>query len=155
MARTWWILKSGSSILGPKSQFLAKKSDFCHTTPILINSPFVALGEAVHFPPWERFSDFPFQSYSSFCKKNPVDPSKSLPPPHWGGTVSASNSPSALRWPDSEGQRIDSQTSWSVKPLNGKQIWPTSCWPTTTTYVANHSGHCVLLFQGCSKVLPY
>ena len=25
------------------------------------------------------------------------------------------------RWPDSEGQRIDSQKSWSAKPLNGKQ----------------------------------
>ena len=39
------------------------------------------------------------------------------------------------RWPDSEGQRIDSQKSWSAKPLNGKQTWPTSCRPTTTTYI--------------------
>ena len=44
------------------------------------------------------------------------------------------------RWPDSEGQGFDSQKSWSAKPLNGKQTWPTSCRPTTTTYVANHSG---------------
>ena len=64
--------------LGPKSRFLAEKPDFCHTTPILVNGPFVALGEAVHFPPWERFSDFPFRSYS-FRKE------KILPPPHCGG----------------------------------------------------------------------
>ena len=48
------------------------------------------------------------------------------------------------RWPDSEGQRFDSQKSWSAKPLNGKQTWPTSCRPTTTTYVANHSGSLLL-----------
>ena len=30
--------------LGPKFWFLAKKSDFCHTTPILVNDPFLALG---------------------------------------------------------------------------------------------------------------
>ena len=49
--------------------FWAKKSNFCHTTPILVNGPFVALGETVHLPPWERFSDFPFKSYSRFRKK--------------------------------------------------------------------------------------
>ena len=48
------------------------------------------------------------------------------------------------RWPDSEGQGFDSQKSWSAKPLNGKQTWPTSCRPTTTTYVANHSGPLLL-----------
>ena len=42
------------------------------------------------------------------------------------------------RWPDSEGQGFDSQKSWSAKPLNGKQTWPTSCRPTNTTYVASH-----------------
>ena len=36
MARTWLELKSGTSFLGPKFQFLAKKSDFCHATPILV-----------------------------------------------------------------------------------------------------------------------
>ena len=37
--------------MGPKSRFLAKKSDFSHTTPILVYSPFVALGVTVHkFP---------------------------------------------------------------------------------------------------------
>ena len=81
--------------LGPKSQFLAKKSDFCHTTPILIDGPFVALGEAVHFQPWERFSDFSFWSNSSFRKKKPADPSKSHPLPTVGAP-SASNSTSTL-----------------------------------------------------------
>ena len=52
------------------------------------------------------------------------------------------------RWPDSEGQRFDSQKNWSAKPLNGKQTWPTSCRPTTTTYVANHSGPLLLCTTG-------
>ena len=54
---------------GPKSRFLAKKSDFCDTTPILVNGPFVALRETVHFSPWDRFFDFPFPRCSSFRKK--------------------------------------------------------------------------------------
>ena len=54
--------------LGLKSRFLVQKSNFCHTTPILVNDPFVALGVTVHF-------------------QNPVDPSKSLPPPQCEGTV--------------------------------------------------------------------
>ena len=87
VARTWLELRSESFFLGPKSWFLVQKSDFCHTTPILVNDPFLALGMTVNFPPWDRFFDFPFRSYSSFCKKNLVDPSKSLPPPHCGGTV--------------------------------------------------------------------
>ena len=81
--------------MGPKSRFLVQKSDFCHTTQILVNDPFLALGMTVNFPPWEQFFDFPFLSYSRFRKKNMVGVSKSLPPP----TVrapSASNSPSAL-----------------------------------------------------------
>ena len=80
-------IKKCMFFLGPKPRFLAQKSNFCHTTPILVNGPFVTLRVTVHFPPWERFFDFPFRSYSSFRKKNPVDPSKSLPPPHCGGTV--------------------------------------------------------------------
>ena len=69
--------------LGPESRFLAEKSNFRHTNFGL----FVALRETVHFPPWERFFDFPFRSYSRFRKINPVDTSKSLPPPHCGGAV--------------------------------------------------------------------
>ena len=75
VARTWLILKSGSFFLGPKFWFLVQKSDFCHTTPILINDPFLALGMTVNFRPWEQFFDFPFRSYSSFRKKKLVDPS--------------------------------------------------------------------------------
>ena len=55
--------------LGPKSRFWAEKSDFCHTTPILVNDSFLALGMTVNFPPWDWFFDFPYRSYSSFCKK--------------------------------------------------------------------------------------
>ena len=80
VARTWLEYKSVTLFLGLKFQFLAKKSDFCHTTPILVNDPFLALTMTVNFPPWERFFDFPFRSYSSFRKKNPADLSKSLPP---------------------------------------------------------------------------
>merc|ERR1711954_214159 len=36
----------------------------------------------VNFPPWKRFFDFSFRSYSCFRKKNPADGSKSLPPSH-------------------------------------------------------------------------
>ena len=59
VARTW---------LGEKSDslFLAKKSDFCHTTPILVDDPFLALGMTVNFPPWKPFFDFPFRRYSCF-----------------------------------------------------------------------------------------
>ena len=46
MAKTWLEYRS-DFFWGPKSQFLAKKSDFCHTTPILVNCPFVALGECL------------------------------------------------------------------------------------------------------------
>ena len=51
VARTWLGLKSECLFFGPKFRFLAKKSDFCHTTPILVNNPFGALGETVHYPP--------------------------------------------------------------------------------------------------------
>ena len=69
VARSWLGAKSGTSFLGPKFWFLAQKSDFCHTTPILVDDPFLALGMTVNFPHWEQFFDFPFQSYSSFRKK--------------------------------------------------------------------------------------
>ena len=50
--RTWLELRS-ELFLGLKSRFLAQKSDFCHMTPILVNSLIVALGETVlvKFPP--------------------------------------------------------------------------------------------------------
>ena len=67
VVRTW--LESRGFFLGPKSRLLAKKSNFCHTTSILVIGTFVALRETVHFPPWERFFDFSFWSYSRFCKK--------------------------------------------------------------------------------------
>ena len=60
---------NGPLFLGPKFRFLVKKSNFCQTTPILVNGPFVALGETVHFPPWEQFFDLLFPSYSHFRKK--------------------------------------------------------------------------------------
>ena len=69
VARTWLGLKSVCLFLGPKFQFLAKKSDFCHTTPIFVDDPFLALDMTVNFPPWKRFFDFPFRSYSCFRKK--------------------------------------------------------------------------------------
>ena len=55
--------------MGPKFRFLVQKSDFCHKTPILVNGPFVALGNTIRFPPWEPFFDIPFRSYSHFRKK--------------------------------------------------------------------------------------
>ena len=97
VTRTWLELRSERFFLGPKSRFWAKKSDFCHMTPILVSGRFVALGEAVHFPPWERFSDFPFQSYSSFRKKTRLKAQKVFPL-LTVGAPSASNSPSALSW---------------------------------------------------------
>merc|ERR1712012_67505 len=84
VARTWLEYKSDRLFLGPKFRFLAKKSDFCHTTPIFVDDPFLALDMTVNFPPWKQFFDFPFQSYSCFRKKNPADGSKSLPPSHCG-----------------------------------------------------------------------
>ena len=41
---------NGPLFLGPKFRFLVQKSDFCHTTPILVNDPFLALGMTVNFP---------------------------------------------------------------------------------------------------------
>merc|ERR1712004_592604 len=64
---------------GPKFWFLAQKSDFCHTTPILVDDPFLALSMTVNFPRWERFFDFPFRSSSI---SGPVK--KSSPLPLWG-----------------------------------------------------------------------
>jgi len=87
VARTWLGLKSGTSFLGPKFQFLAKKSDFCHTTPIFVDDPFLALVMTVNFPPWKRFFDFPFRSYSCFRKKIRLTAQKVFPPPTCGSSV--------------------------------------------------------------------
>ena len=81
--------------LGPKFQFLAKKSNFCHTTPILFNDPFLALTMTVNFWPWERFFDFSFWSYSCLRKKIRLTCQKVFPLPTVG-TPSASNSPTPL-----------------------------------------------------------
>ena len=51
VARTWLGAKSERLFLGPKFQFLAKKSDFCHTTPIFVDDPFLAHDMTVNFPP--------------------------------------------------------------------------------------------------------
>ena len=58
------------TLFWPKSSVFGPKIRFCHTTPILVNDPFLALGMTVNFQPWERFFDFPFRSYSCFRKKN-------------------------------------------------------------------------------------
>ena len=95
VARTWLEYKSECLFFGPKFQFLAQKSDFCHTTPIFVDDPFLALDMTVNFPPWKRFFDFPFRSYSCFRKKIRLTAQKVFPPPTVGAP-SASNSPSAL-----------------------------------------------------------
>ena len=95
VARTWFARRSDSFFLGPKFQFWAKKSDFCHTTPIFVDDPFLALDMTVNFPPWKRFVDFPIWSYSCFRKKIRLSAQKVFPPPTVGAP-SASNSPSAL-----------------------------------------------------------
>ena len=75
-------IKKWTLFLGPKSRFWPK-------TPIFAIRPqfwsILALGETVHFPPWEQFFDFPFLSYSCFRKKNLVDTPSSFPIPSlWG-----------------------------------------------------------------------
>ena len=95
LVRTWLESKSECLFFGPKFWFLAQKSDFCHTTPILVDDPFLTLGMTVNFPPWKPFFDFPFRSYSCFRKKIWLTAQKVFPPPTVG-VPSASNSPSAL-----------------------------------------------------------
>ena len=63
--------------------WLIKKSGFCHGTPNLVNGPFVALGETVHFAPWDRFFDFPFPDYGLFLKKKRPTRPKNFPHPLW------------------------------------------------------------------------
>ena len=87
VARTWWITKSDRLFFGPKFRFLAKKSDFCHKTPIFVDAPFLALDMTVNFPPWEQFFDFPIRSYSCFRKKIRLTRQKVFPPPTCGSSV--------------------------------------------------------------------
>ena len=87
VARKWLGAKSLCLFLGPKFRFLAKKSDFCHTTPIFVDDPFLALDMTVNFPPWKRFFDFPFRSYSCFRKKIRLTAQKVFPPPTCGSSV--------------------------------------------------------------------
>ena len=105
---------------GKPRTFLAKKSDFCHTTPILVDDPFLALGMTVNFPPWERFFDFPFRSYSSFRKKIRLTCQKVFPPPTVGAP-SASNSPSALSGPRL--QKIKSRELKALQLLASYWSW--------------------------------
>ena len=96
-----------NSVSEPEISVFGPKIRFCHTTPILVDDPFLALGMTVNFPPWKPFFDFPFRSYSCFRKKIRLTRQKVFPPPTVG-VPSASKSPSALsaqalaRGPDNE-----------------------------------------------------
>ena len=81
--RTWCSLRS-ELFFGPEISVFAQKSD-CYMTPILVNGPFVALGETILFPCWGRFLDFLFPSCGRFRKKNWSMRQKVSP--HCGGTV--------------------------------------------------------------------
>merc|ERR1711978_807170 len=83
VARTWLGLKSECLFFCPKFWFLAQKSDFCHTTPILVDEPLLALGMTVNFPPWKTFFDFSIWSYSCFRKKIRLTSQKVFPLPLW------------------------------------------------------------------------
>ena len=91
VARTWLESKSVCLFLGPKFWFLVQKSNFCHTTPILVSDSFLALTMTVNFRPWEQFFDFPFRSYSCFRKQIWLTCQKVFPLPTVGA-LSASNS---------------------------------------------------------------
>ena len=84
VARTWLIPKSVTFFLAQNLSFWPKNPIFCYKTPILVNDPFVAIGVTVHFPPCDRFFDFPFRSYSSFRKKIRLTRQKVSPSPLWG-----------------------------------------------------------------------
>ena len=77
-------VKKWDSFLGPKFRFLVQKSDFCHTTPILVNGLFVALGG--------KFLTS-YLSYGRFRKRKPGRRAKKSSP---SPLLSASNSRSAL-----------------------------------------------------------
>ena len=71
-----WIL-----FLGPKIRILAQKSVFCYWTPDYVNVLFVALGKTFDC------ATVKFRETAVFVKKKLADATKSLPPPHCGGTV--------------------------------------------------------------------
>ena len=96
VARTWLEYRSVCFFLGPKSRFFAEKSYFCQMTPILVIGLFVALGETVHFPPWERFFYILFPRYGRFCKQKNWSTRQKVFPLPTVRAPSASNSPSAL-----------------------------------------------------------
>merc|ERR1711952_189764 len=95
VARTWLGEKSGTLFLGQKFQFLAKKSNFCHTTPIFVDDPFLALDMTVIFHLGNDFSTFRSGVTAVSVKKSGRRLKKSSPLPPVG-VPSASNSPSAL-----------------------------------------------------------
>ena len=86
---------SGPKLNGPKISILAKKSDIFHTTQILVNDPFVALRETVHFLLGNDFSTFRSRVTAVFVKKTWLNRPKVFPLPTVGAP-SSSNSPSAL-----------------------------------------------------------
>ena len=87
-------IKNWVFFFGLKSRFYAKKSDFCHVTPILVNSPFLALGDRSHVG--SNFLTFRSQFMAVFLKKKRSTRQKAFPLPTVGAP-STSNSPSALR----------------------------------------------------------
>ena len=95
-------------------------NDFFRSWPILVNSPFVALGETVYFPPWDRFFDFFSPSYDRFRKEKTVDASKVFPLPTLRA-LSASNNPSALS------ARAGIWSSMSDVKLKSRGRMPCSC----------------------------
>ena len=66
------------AFLGPKT---LKTLVFCHRTPNFVKGPFGALGEMVHFAPWDLYFDFLFPSYGRFRKKKTQTHQKVLPHP--------------------------------------------------------------------------
>merc|ERR1711952_376565 len=53
----------------PKISVFGQKIRFLPYDPNFVDDPFLALDMTVNFPPWKRFFDFPFRSYSCFRKK--------------------------------------------------------------------------------------
>ena len=75
--------------------FSSKNPIFCHTTPILVNDPFLALRMTVNFPPWKQFLTFRSGVTAVSVKKIRLTCQKVFPLPTMGAS-SASKSPSAL-----------------------------------------------------------
>ena len=71
----------------------SENSCFFAIGPQILAGPFGALGEMVHFAPWDLSFDFLFPSYGRFRKKKTQTHQKVLPQPT-DGVPSTSNSPS-------------------------------------------------------------